>query len=342
MYFNGQLASLDVSHNTALQFLTCRNSQLTSLDVSGCTALQSLDCRDNQLTSLNLGNNTKMTSLICNNNQLTWLDVTGCTDLRSLDCSYNPLFSLDGLSQCLTEWDDLYPRSNPEDYPGLPKKLVPYKATKPGTGTVYYFYINEDTKGDHQSLADLIHAAQGGNYFDPAKIYIYTETNAGTDANIIVVGSDHNFFMYLYTFGGQWGSDNIIHLSAGIDFDNAIQDSENPFVKAVQSVDIASISLPKGITSEIGLSVLPADATNKDIVWASSDDSIVSVDQNGVVTTNATGTATITATAADESAASAAIVVNVTEAQTDFDLNHDGQVTVADVTLIYQKILGLI
>ena len=92
---NEKLTSLDLSNNTALTYLACRESQLTSLDVSNCTALTYLDCCSNQLTTLDVSNNTALTELSCYSNQLTTLDVSNNTALSELLCGDNQLTSLD-------------------------------------------------------------------------------------------------------------------------------------------------------------------------------------------------------------------------------------------------------
>ena len=92
---SSSLKTLDVSKNTALTYLNCRNNQLTSLDVSNNTALTYLECRYNQLTSLDVSNNTTLTTLYCSDNQLTSLDVSNNTALTDLDCDDNQLTSLE-------------------------------------------------------------------------------------------------------------------------------------------------------------------------------------------------------------------------------------------------------
>ena len=52
-------------------------------------------------------------------------------------------------------------------------------------------------------------------------------------------------------------------------------------------------------TAQLRANVYPADATNKNVVWSSSDTSVAGVDENGVVSTCGAGTATVTATTVD-------------------------------------------
>lgn len=52
-------------------------------------------------------------------------------------------------------------------------------------------------------------------------------------------------------------------------------------------------------TLQLTATVEPTDAENKDVIWTSSDDSIATVDENGLVTIHSIGSATITAITAD-------------------------------------------
>lgn len=62
------------------------------------------------------------------------------------------------------------------------------------------------------------------------------------------------------------------------------------------------LSLTVGTTSSLIATVGPADATDKTVTWMTSDKSVVTVDENGVVTAVGNGKATITATAGGKSA----------------------------------------
>jgi uncharacterized repeat protein (TIGR02543 family) len=81
----------------------------------------------------------------------------------------------------------------------------------------------------------------------------------------------------------------------------------------VQSITLnkATASLnPKG-TLQLTATVLPEEASNKELSWTSNNSEIAAVDQKGLVTAVAEGTATITAAAQDGSGLSATCVVTV-------------------------------
>ena len=83
-------------------------------------------------------------------------------------------------------------------------------------------------------------------------------------------------------------------------------------------VDVTGVTLNKtattllvGGTETLTATIAPADATNKNVVWTSSDDAVASVDEDGVVTANAVGTATITATSEENEDIKATCTVTV-------------------------------
>ncbi|NFD17127.1 Ig domain-containing protein [Clostridium botulinum] len=84
---------------------------------------------------------------------------------------------------------------------------------------------------------------------------------------------------------------------------DAIDIDENgelkPYKEAVKaesiSLDKTSMDLLEGSSDKLNAEVLPEDATNKKVVWSSSDEKIAKVDENGKVTAIKEGQATITA-----------------------------------------------
>lgn len=73
-----------------------------------------------------------------------------------------------------------------------------------------------------------------------------------------------------------------------------------------------SLTLQENSSDTLTVTVKPADATNQDVTWESSDTSIATVSADGTVTAISAGNATITATAADGSGVSASCSVTVT------------------------------
>ena len=71
----------------------------------------------------------------------------------------------------------------------------------------------------------------------------------------------------------------------------------------------SSLSLDKGATSQLTATITPSNATDKTVTWKSSDDSVASVDANGLVTAKKAGTATITATSSNGKTATATVTV---------------------------------
>ncbi len=64
-------------------------------------------------------------------------------------------------------------------------------------------------------------------------------------------------------------------------------------------INRTALSLTVGGAADLVATVSPEDATNKKVIWSSSDESIVKVDQNGEVTAVKKGTAKVTATTED-------------------------------------------
>lgn len=120
--YGNNITSLDVSQNSALEYLNCGyngnlvslntgaltslhtvittdNTSLFYVDFSQNTALETLDLTSNELFNLDVTQNTALKNLNINFNYITTLDLSNNPNLLSLSCFNNTLTSLD-LSNC--------------------------------------------------------------------------------------------------------------------------------------------------------------------------------------------------------------------------------------------------
>lgn len=88
------------------------------------------------------------------------------------------------------------------------------------------------------------------------------------------------------------------------------------------TINTHEMSVRKGTIFWLNATVAPDDAWNKTVVWSSSDESIATVDQTGMVTTLAPGECVITATSADSAVVDRCTVV-VTEPVDGISLNFE-------------------
>ena len=88
----------------------------------------------------------------------------------------------------------------------------------------------------------------------------------------------------------------------------------NPTLATSITLDKTEVELEATQTATLVATVIPELATNKSVTWSSSNESVATVDENGVVTAIAVGEATITATTTDGSnlTASCKVIVNPT------------------------------
>jgi Leucine-rich repeat (LRR) protein len=106
-----KLTTLVVGGNELLANLQCYDCALTNLEVFGCTALSYLDCNNNQLTELDVTTCPALRFLNFNGNQLTELDISNNSELEALWCNDNQLTSLD-MSRCSSLFFSLDCRNN--------------------------------------------------------------------------------------------------------------------------------------------------------------------------------------------------------------------------------------
>ena len=154
---------------------------------------------------------------------------------------------------------------------------------------------------------------------------------AGTEAQWgnIIIGSN-NAYLTNATIHFNWGSTCTHKWSTWKTVTKPTLDSEGlekrvcskcgaeetRAISKLEPVQVTSIKLNKskkslniGDTFTLTATIKPNDATDKSVTWSSSNTSVATVDENGVVTAVAEGTATITATASNGVEASCAVTV---------------------------------
>ena len=91
----------------------------------------------------------------------------------------------------------------------------------------------------------------------------------------------------------------------------------------VENISIApkTNNLEVGATRQLNITIEPSNATNQDVTYTSNDESIASVDNNGLITAVAEGEATITA---EVDGKSDTATVNVTEPEPETDPEEGG------------------
>lgn len=94
-----------------------------------------------------------------------------------------------------------------------------------------------------------------------------------------------------------------------------------------------------GETLQLVATVLPEDASNKEVRWASSSEQVCIV-SNGTVVAVGYGTSVIIVTTVDGNFMATCTVTVVEGADLPGDVNHDGEVNIADINTIIDIILG--
>ena len=118
-----------------------------------------------------------------------------------------------------------------------------------------------------------------------------------------------------------------------------------PQEKPVESVtlDKTSLTLQTGEQETLAATVLPEDASVKDLIWSSSNTAVATVDNSGVVKAVGGGSAIISARTIDGSLAATCTVSVEPDPETTAvgDINGDGAINVLDAVMVVQYIIEL-
>ncbi|MBO6249073.1 MAG: Ig-like domain-containing protein, partial [Bacteroidales bacterium] len=309
---SGGLITLDVSRNSKLIRLDCGGNRLESLDVSSNSLLETLICSGNRFDVLVTSRVHLLDSLDCSGNKIHSVDLSGNSGLRFLDISGNPVEEID-LAPCLALKDfradgcalrelDLSTNRHLESVRCLMNPLESFKiyAGMNPEGFVLPEGLDIDSMIDGFWIVDETVSLKIGDsvplsvVFSPEDTYDKAVSWRSDDETVAHVSEEGE------VFGLSEGSTIVYAVSHGITDSCEVNVSAIP----VESVVLNHTSLSLKVGSEVSLSatILPDNATHREVAWSSSDPSVASVSSDGEVKAVAEGTCSITAVSGSVSA----------------------------------------
>lgn len=144
--------------------------------------------------------------------------------------------------------------------------------------------------------SDGIHMNNAGNYIASCAYYA---TLFKADPRGLSVPSEYGTLSAAFVTAVQ---ETVYDVVSGYkDASNNTWSGYNAMSVAVASVSVspASITIAAGATTQLTATVLPANATNKTVLWSSSNTAVATVSASGLVTGASGGSVVITATTAD-------------------------------------------
>lgn len=192
---------------------------------------------------------------------------------------------------------------------GKKSVVVPYRVENidkeaPIINVPEVFYVaqgSEFTLENKYSVIDLISGIKGEVRVSPS--VINTDALASYEVEIYAIDKALN------------SSNKKITVEILEPNDPRILEQDNPDIISVTGLTLATtrVSLVKGTTTTIQANIKPSNATNKNLVWTSSNEMVATVDQEGTITAKKAGSATITATTEDGNKSSDVKVVVTNE-----------------------------
>ena len=295
-----QLTKLTIGDKPELTILECGSNQLQELDISLCPKLDQLGCDTNQIQELNVRNNpvlrildyaenkglvpdvntnSSISSLSCNGNDLTELDLSNYPKLSYLDCYKNSLTELDFSNNPALTWINCS--------------------------------YNKLTELDVSMCSKLSHIDCGNN----TKIDVLDLRNSssiswsvGCVGTFIIKTDDdlgwNNRYKSTYYYVVDDGTTpKKSHLAAGtMVIDGKTYEFDETYNWLLTDITVPteisaspdSVTLTRWDTATLTATTSPEVTEEGELVWKSEDESIVTVDQNGVITPVSEGTTSIT------------------------------------------------
>ena len=242
------ISVLDVSNLANLEVLYCGDNNLTSLDVSKCTKLRILEFAKSEITSINVSNCPKLSKLYCGGNFLSQLNLSNLTKLTILYCENNRLSSLD-LSNC-PDVTQLGCSNNRLSYLNLG-------------------YTELELMFAHNQ--DITVTVTGNRYRNPIQ-YIKAGVSESVDIEKVKYRPNDDLPIqtaYLRFTTDKTEASGDYPFSGKLTLRNLIPTVQKP----VEDIRFSheSLTIEVGKTFRFGYTVLPEDATDKDVSWDVED-----------------------------------------------------------------------
>ena len=259
-----------------LKTVDCSGNKITSIEISACSGLKSLNASNNQLTEIDLSGNTSLTNLDVSDNSLTYLDLSGNMSIANVDCSGN---------------EDLKTVTVPEGSSADVKTdegvtVVEDVDEVSVTGVTLDKTSLTLTEGDSQTLVATIvpeNATNKNVSWSSSDESVATVDQSG---KVTALKAGSAIITVTTSDGGKIATCTV-----------TVKEKVYPVTGV--TLDKTSLTLTEGDSQTLVATIVPENATNKNVSWSSSDESVAAVNQSGKVTALKAGSAIITVTTFD-------------------------------------------
>jgi hypothetical protein len=242
-----------IEYFTALEYLDCMNNFLTVLDVSTLTRLKEIYCINNSLTTLDVSMMPDLTYLNCAGNRLTALNVSGLTRLKHLECQSNLRTAL-----------------NVSELTGLERLICNQNQL---TSLNVSGLTLDNLECGHNLLTALdVSGMTGLRYLECQNNRLTNGTLNITGCKLIRLKCEYNCMTPLTAPGASSITGYVAGSNPAETFNYNPQNASG--FRPVTEIKGIPLDLTVGAALDLSViaNVLPADATNRTIVWSVSDD----------------------------------------------------------------------
>ena len=170
-----------------------------------------------------------------------------------------------------------------------------------GTAAIYADAVNRGYHAREGMSVYLVKDNPDGDIIDDAELDVLNPLEPKKINFHVQAEKGDTYFLLLKDSNGELVASDYVNFYTGFE----------PYIEVTSiSLNTDSLTLDVGETAELKATILPENATSKDVVWSSSDDSVVTVDDNGLVTAINKGTAIVTAMADNGSVSQVAVTVD--------------------------------